>query len=118
MNRGNTQAALDTIRPAMSIELGNLCGLWCTYVHGNILLKGKMANEAAADFKKIIDHRFVEPLSPAYPLAFLGLGRAAALGGDMATARTAYQNFFATWKDADQDLPVLIEAKKEYDQIK
>jgi len=45
------------------------------------------------------------------------VARAAMLVGDTATARTEYQNFFAAWKDADQDLPVLIEAKKEYDQI-
>ena len=30
----------------------------------------------------------------------------------------AYQEFFALWKDADADLPVLIEAKKEYEKLK
>jgi len=113
MNRGNTQAALDALQPANPLELGNVCGLWCTYVRANIYLRGKMGTEAAAEFKKVIAHRAVEPLSPANVLAHLGLARAAALAGDLATARTEYQNFFASWQDADQDLPVLVDAKKE-----
>ena len=38
--------------------------------------------------------------------------------GDAATSRREYQDFLAIWKDADQDLPILIDAKKEYDQLK
>ena len=30
----------------------------------------------------------------------------------------AYQDFFALWKDADPDIPILIEAKKEYAGLK
>ena len=33
-------------------------------------------------------------------------------------ARKAYQDFFALWKDADSDIPILIEAKKEYERLK
>jgi hypothetical protein len=58
------------------------------------------------------------PLSVLYPLADLGLARAAVLQGDATSARKAYQDFFAFWKDADPDLPVLIEAKKEYKKLK
>jgi len=42
------------------------------------------------------------------------LARAAALSGDTAKARKAYQDFLALWKDADPDLPILAEARKEY----
>jgi hypothetical protein len=77
-----------------------------------------LGNEAAGEFRKILDHRTVEATSPFYNLAHLGLARASALSGDNEAARTEYQNFFAAWKDADQDLPIVIEAKKEYDQIK
>jgi tetratricopeptide (TPR) repeat protein len=118
MNRGNTQAALDALQPAARFEFGNVSGLWCTYARGIIYLKGKMGPEAAAEFKKVIDHRAVDPLSPANVLAHLGLARASALGGDTAAARIEYQNFFGAWKDADKDLPIMIDAKKEYDQLK
>jgi Tfp pilus assembly protein PilF len=54
---------------------------------------------------------------PPYPLAHLGLARAAMLQGDTAKARKSYEDFLALWKDADADLPVLIEAKKEYARL-
>ncbi len=53
-------------------------------------------------------------MSPLYALAHLGLGRAYALQGDNTKARTAYQDFFAAWKDADPDIPTLKQAKAEY----
>ena len=60
---------------------------------------------------------------PKYPpivvgsLAHLGLARAAALSGDSAKARVAYQDFFALWKDAEPGLPILKEAKSEYAKL-
>jgi hypothetical protein len=45
-------------------------------------------------------------------LARLGPGRAYAMRGDTAKARTAYH--LTLWKDADPDIPVLKEAKAEY----
>jgi len=55
---------------------------------------------------------------PAYALSHLNLGRAKAMQGDLAGAKTSYQNFFAMWKDADPDLPVLKQAKAEYAALK
>jgi hypothetical protein len=51
-------------------------------------------------------------------LAHLGLGRAYAMAGDTSKARGAYQDFFALWKDADPDIPILKEAKAEYAKLK
>jgi cytochrome c-type biogenesis protein CcmH/NrfG len=51
-------------------------------------------------------------------LAHLQLGRAYAQSGDAAKARTAYQDFFALWKDADPGIPVLQQAKAEYAKLK
>jgi eukaryotic-like serine/threonine-protein kinase len=44
--------------------------------------------------------------------------RAAQLNGDTARARQAYQDFFALWKDADPDIPVLQDARREYEKLK
>ena len=56
-----------------------------------------------------------------HSLAKLGLGRAYVLTGDTAKAKAAYQDFFALWKDADPDpdpdLPILKEAKAEYQKL-
>jgi eukaryotic-like serine/threonine-protein kinase len=39
------------------------------------------------------------------------------LQGDKAKARTAYQDFFAAWRDADPGVPVLLQAKTEYAKL-
>ena len=117
-NKDNTAAAIEATQPVVNIELGNLTGFWFNWIRGQIFLRGKMGNEAAAEFRKILDHRGLEISSPFYNLSHLGLARALVLTGDITTARTEYQNFFAAWKDADADLPILIDAKKEYEQIK
>ena len=68
----------------------------------------------AGEFQKILDHRGVDPLSVLYPLSQLGLARAHVLSGDVPKARKSYQDFFATWNDADPDLPILVQARQEY----
>ena len=76
-----------------------------------------MTTLAAAEFQRIIDHRGWDVLSPLWPLAHVGLARAEVLQGDVARGRTAYESFFQLWKDADVELPTLIEAKKEYQEL-
>ena len=50
----------------------------------------------------------------AYPAAQLGLARALAGDGKTDASRQAYEEFFAGWKGADSDIPMLVEAKREY----
>jgi serine/threonine protein kinase/tetratricopeptide (TPR) repeat protein len=118
MNRGNYARANEMLGPANRFELGNVAGFWLTYLRGEIYLRQKAGNEAGAAFQKILDHRGIEPMSPLYPLAHLGLARASVLSGDAAKARKEYQDFLAFWKDADADLPVLQQAKDEYAKLK
>jgi hypothetical protein len=80
-------------------------------------LKLQDGGKAAAEFQRILDHQGVAATDPIWPLAHLNLGRALALQGDKAKARTAYQDFFATWKDADPDVPILRDAKAEYAKL-
>jgi hypothetical protein len=99
-------------------------------------------NRAAAEFQKFIDHRGLVRNFPWGALARLGLGRAYALEAGvgaglvlvppgrehaqgaplqqdaLAKARPAYQDFLTLWKDADQDVPILKEAKAEYAKLK
>jgi len=88
------------------------------YTRGQAYLGQHSVAEAAAEFQYLLDHRGLAPFSLLCPLAQLGLARAAVLTGDTEKARKAYQDFFALWKDGDPDLPVLIEAKKEYEKVK
>jgi eukaryotic-like serine/threonine-protein kinase len=45
------------------------------------------------------------------------LGRAYAITGDTAKAKSAYQDFLTLWKDADPDIPILKQAKSEYAKL-
>jgi hypothetical protein len=91
--------------------------LYPPYVHGQAHLALRQGKEAATEFQKFIDHRTIVANSPLASLARLGLARAYALSGEAAKARAAYQDFFAVWKDADPDIPVLLAAKSEYAKL-
>jgi len=75
------------------------------------------AAPAAAAFQEILDHSGLVVNEPIGALAHLGLGRAYAMAGDSAKAKTAYQDFLALWKDADPDVPLLKQAKLEYAKL-
>ena len=68
---------------------------------------------ATAEFQKILDRQNVVMNSPLTPLARLGLARAYALLSDKARSRAAYVEFFMIWDEADADLPVILEARRE-----
>jgi hypothetical protein len=90
---------------------------WLTYLRGQAFLRRGNGTEASREFQRILDHRGEGPMSPMYPLAHLGLARAAVLSGEKGKSRKSYQDFLALWRDADPGIPILIEAKKEYASI-
>jgi hypothetical protein len=81
-------------------------------------LEAHQGSEAAAEFQKILDHRGIVLSDPIGALAHLGLGRAYAMAGDTAKAKASYQDFLTLWKDADPDIPILKQAKAEYEKLK
>jgi len=110
--------ALAALEPCKAFAMGaGFASYWPAYLRGEALVKAKQGDKAAAEYQKILDHRGIDPTSPLYSLARLGLGRAYAVQGDVAKAKTAYQDFFAVWKDADADLPTLTRAKAEYAKL-
>ncbi|HYT50086.1 MAG TPA: tetratricopeptide repeat protein, partial [Pyrinomonadaceae bacterium] len=116
LNRGNSSQAIQLLEAARKYEV--LGDFWPQYIRGQAYLKDKNAAQAMAEFKTILDHRGWYPVSPLYPLAYLGMARAASLSGDAAAARKTHQDFFALWKDADATLPALIAAHAEYEKLK
>ncbi len=124
ISHSNPQQALEMLAKAGPYELGlpaytdyNWPNLYPVYVRGEAYLAAHQGSEAAAEFQKILDHRGVVSNEPIGALARLQLGRAYAMQGDTAKARTAYQDFFALWKDADPDIPILKQAKAEYAKL-
>jgi tetratricopeptide (TPR) repeat protein len=115
--------ATEILQVATPFELGSAGrasfdpSLLCVYVRGEAYLAGGQGSEAAAEFQKILDHRWIVQNGPIGALAHLQLGRAYALQGDTAKARAAFQDFLALWKDADPDIPILKQAKVEYAKL-
>ncbi len=139
LQKNNPAEAINTLEPARKYEMGigpgNSPRFWPIYIRGQAFLRMHDGAKAAAEFQKILDHRGALAASELYPLAQLNLARAYALqAGYVAPgfspassapgaedlkvkARTAYQDFFALWKDADPDIPVLLQAKAEYAKL-
>jgi tetratricopeptide (TPR) repeat protein/predicted Ser/Thr protein kinase len=92
------------------------------YLRGLAYLRLQKGAESAAEFRKILDHKGASWGSTwrfpnwglYYSISYLGLARGSALAGDTANARRAFQDFFALWKDADPDIPILEQAQAEY----
>lgn len=107
---------IDLLQPARQYEAA--ASFRPTWARGQAYLQLKDGALASAEFQRIIEHRGWDVLSPLWPLAHLGVARAAATIGDMAKSREMYRQFFSRWEDADADLPVLIDAKREYEKLK
>jgi tetratricopeptide (TPR) repeat protein len=144
LERKDANRAIELLKVASAIELGDGQDLLPVYLRGEAYLMLHDGSPAAAEFQKFIDHRGVVINFPWGALARLGLARAYALeagtggtavpavrnhasatGGTpvprqdaLAKARAAYQDFLTLWKDADPDLPILKEAKAEYAKLK
>jgi len=116
LQHGNGQAAIEALEPARRYDAAS--AFRTQYLRGLAYLNLKSSTVAMAEFQSILDHRGREPLSPLYPLAHLGLARAAVMAGDTAKARKVYQEFLTLWKDADADLALLRAARQEYERIR
>jgi hypothetical protein len=113
--------ALHRDQPAASVELLASASpyerayLGPVYLRGLAYLRLQKGAEAAAEFRKIVDHKginwgatWIHPYwGQFYSLSYLGMARSMALVGDTAKARKAFQDFFELWKD-QSEIPKLI----------
>jgi serine/threonine protein kinase/Flp pilus assembly protein TadD len=115
IRRGNPARAIELLQASSPYELGERAGLAPVYVRGEAYLQMHEGSKAAEEFQKILDHRGSDPFD--YAFAHLGLARAYSIQGDSMKARAAFQDFFALWKDADPNIPILRAAKSEYAKL-
>jgi serine/threonine protein kinase/tetratricopeptide (TPR) repeat protein len=114
LSNGDAAKAIELLKPANAYDKANTQVL---YIRGLAYWKAGLGSEAAQEFQKILALHGGAPSDPLMSFAHLGLGRAYALQGDSQKSRTAYQDFFALWKDADPDIPILKQAKAEYAKL-
>jgi serine/threonine protein kinase/tetratricopeptide (TPR) repeat protein len=111
--------AIETLEVSRPYELGqgSLTYMYPTYLRGEAYLKTGQAEKALAEFRKMMDHPGVMANFVTGALAHLQLARAQAALGDKQKARSAYEQFFELWKNADPDVPTLIQARDEYARL-
>ena len=122
LNANNAPQAVVFLEAAAPYELGQppqlpMGTMYPVYIRGQAQLMAHNGAAAATEFQKFLEHRGVTLNFPLGALAHLGLARAYALQGDTVKAKTAYNDFFALWKDADPDVPILIAAKAEFAKL-
>ena len=120
LGRNDSSNAIRLLQAALPYDFSTdppLPTLYASYARGEAYLQARQADAAAQEFQKILDHKGIAGISPVPTLARLGLARARAMAGNKDAARTAYQDLFAIWKDADPDLPLLKQAKAEYAKL-
>jgi eukaryotic-like serine/threonine-protein kinase len=134
LDRKNPGEALADLREtAPPAEFGsisfvaNVSCLYPTYIRGEAYLAARQGEQAALEFQKILDHNGIVWNCWTGAIAHLGVARANAVlaetsrGTDANAARVralaAYKDFFALWKDADADIPILRQSKAEYAKL-
>jgi DNA-binding winged helix-turn-helix (wHTH) protein/tetratricopeptide (TPR) repeat protein len=125
LQRSQPQKAIDSLQPSVPYEMGSprssqtgyFGSLYPVFFRGEALVAVHRGGEAANEFQKILSHRGITIGDPVLVLAHLGLARSYVLSGESAKARTQYEQFFALWKNADPDCPILKRAEAEYRNI-
>ncbi len=133
LEKRNPSAAVELLQPSVPLELALIpysasgsC-LYVPYVRGQVYLAMGQGAAASTEFQKILDHSGLVWNCWTGALAHLGIARANGLqaatahGVDATAARgqalAAYKDFLALWKDADPDIPILKQAKAEYEKL-
>jgi len=105
--------AVERLRVAEQYELGFVAQLVPAYVRGSALLAQGDGRSASVEFKKLLDHRGVDPFSALLPASQLGLARSLRSAGDGAGAQKAYDEFLNAWASADPTIPMFRAAQAE-----
>jgi tetratricopeptide (TPR) repeat protein len=87
------------------------------YTHASALQMSGNGAAAAQEFQRVIDLEGFAVGDFFVAMSHLGLARNYAAQGDKAKARTAYQDFLGSWKNADSDLPLLKQVQAEYAKL-
>jgi eukaryotic-like serine/threonine-protein kinase len=118
LQKGHPTKAIEILQVATPYDMADVSFrslplAYPVYVRGEAYLKAGQGKQAAAEFKRILDNPGIVTNFVTGALANLQLARAQVLAGDKSAAMQSYQNFLEVWKNADPDLPILQQAKRE-----
>ncbi len=111
--------ALEAHKPIESVQLLEPANpyLWrdyrVPYLRAQAETEAGMLDAAAEDYRLILRHQGVDPIAPVYSLSHLRLARVLARQKKLESAKAEYKAFLGAWRDADYDLPLLVQAREE-----
>jgi eukaryotic-like serine/threonine-protein kinase len=110
---GRDQEAYDLAR-TVSAEPGYT---EAPFIVGLAALRMSRWDDASTAFEMTLESWDKTGLSPIVGPTHVMAGRAHAGARRVDAARRAYEEAFRVWKDADADLPILVEARREYERL-
>jgi hypothetical protein len=113
IQRGEPARALDLLEQVGHYDRAPSAEFWPAYLRGLAYFQLKDGRAAGVQFQSIADHRGEVPASMLYPLAHLGVARAATMASEMGAARKGYAGILALWNEADPALQPLRDARLE-----
>jgi tetratricopeptide (TPR) repeat protein len=120
-SEGKFAQAVRLLDGASAYDLGAFIPGQCmdaAFLRGQALLADGQGSAAGTEFRSVLAHRGLVLTCPTGALSQLGLARSLAVSGDTAGSRTAYQDLFVLWKDADADFSLLRRAQAEYRSLR
>jgi eukaryotic-like serine/threonine-protein kinase len=119
LRQGKGLQAVDTLKLVGPLDWAapdalTVSTLFPAYARGQAYLAAGEGSKAAEEFQKLIDHPGMVLNFPLGGLARLGIARAYRLAHQDTAARNEYHAFLALWKDADPDIPILRQARREF----
>jgi tetratricopeptide (TPR) repeat protein len=92
-------------------------GLFPLYVRGLAYLAMHRAEDAAAEFTRLLAHPGLIMGDPVDAAARRQLARAWDMAGDKPKAKAAYRDFLTSWHDADSGIAMLKQAQTEFARL-
>ena len=115
--------ALKTHRPAEAIQdleparKYQMRDIGVPYQRARAETEAGVLDQAAQDYRLLLDHPGIEPIWPEYTLSHLCLARVLAMQKKTEEARVEYRAFLEAWKDADPGIGLLADAKREFNRL-
>ena len=76
-----------------------------------------MLDKAADDYRLVLANPGLDPVWPGHTLAHLYLVRVLVRQNKLDDARAEYRTVLEIWKDADPQVPLVLQAKEEYAKL-
>jgi len=106
--------ALQDIEPARKYQMRDY---GVPYLRARAEVQAGMLDQAVEDYRLILANPGLDSIWPGHTLVHFRLANALALQKKSAEARAEYEAFLNIWKDADPQLPLLLQAKGELSKL-